>query len=455
MEEKEKSIDELIKLIKSNQSLSDNDYKMLQKHLDPKQHEVNNKSARPDRELKEVYEDPDTGKEKIRTSGFYKVNRITHDRIAYIINKAVAFACGNPLEVSYSGDNVDAVREEIEAVMAANKESSLNRRFCRALFTFREAAEIWYLEEDGNIRCHIVSPMYGDTLYPIVDRKRKMQGFAYSNKFMQDGVEVEELVYYTRESTRVFHCIKGDWSEVEQEKPKPNIWGKIPVCYTNQEEADFEGVLPSIYRLERSSSNLADSVDDNAFPDKLFKGDFKGQIETPGKGGKYTANGDADIKVVESAQGSNLIKLDLEENKSIVNTLSQTPDLSLENLKGLGIQSGAAMDRLFIDARLKVEDKREYLDEHFTRRYNIVKAMVCKKRSIDPDSIQIEVSVTPYVPTDYYAEIEKILALRSFMPQRYVIGEFKKRLDPSIDVDEIMQWIEEEQKFEYGGSLME
>ena len=49
MEEKEKSIDELIKLIKSNQSLSDNDYKMLQKHLDPKQHEVNNKSARPDR----------------------------------------------------------------------------------------------------------------------------------------------------------------------------------------------------------------------------------------------------------------------------------------------------------------------------------------------------------------------------------------------------------------------
>ena len=150
-----------------------------------------------------------------------------------------------------------------------------------------------------------------------------------------------------------------------------------------------------------------------------------------------------------------MIELDINENKSIVNSLSQTPDLSLENLKGLGIQSGAAMDRLFMDARLKVEDKREYLDEHYTRRYNIVKAMVCKKRGVSPDSIQIEVSVIPYIPSDYYAEIEKILALRSFMPQRYVIGEFKKRLDPSIDIDEIMQWIEEEKKFEYGGSLIE
>lgn len=453
MEEKEKSIEELIKLIKANQSLSDDDYKMLQKHLDPKQHEVNNKSARPDRELKEVIEDPDTGKQDERTKGIYKVNRITHDRIKYIVNKAVAFACGNPLEVSYSGNNVDSIREEIEEVMTANKESSLNRRFCRALFTFREAAEIWYLEEDGNIRCHIVSPMYGDTLYPIIDRRRKMQGFAYSNKFTQDGVEIEELAFYTRKATRVFQCVGGNWSEVD--KPIPNIWEKIPACYANQEEADFEGVMPSIYRLERSASNLADSVDDNAFPDKLFKGDFKGQIETPGKGGKYQADGEADIKVVESAQGSNLIEFDMKENKSIVNSLSQTPDLSLENLKGLGIQSGAAMDRLFIDARLKVEDKREYLDEHYTRRYNIVKTMVCKKRGVNPDSIQIGVNVIPYVPTDYYAEIEKILALRSFMPQRYVIEEFKKRINPSIDVDEIMQWIEEEKKFEFGGSLME
>lgn len=453
MEEKEKTIDELIKLIKSHQSLSDEDYQELQKHLDPKQHEVNNKTTRPDRELKEVYEDESTGEDKVRTKGAHKVNRITQDRIKYIVNKAVAFACGNPLEVNYSGNNVDSIRDEMEEVMTANKESSLNRRFCRSLFTFREAAEIWYLEEDGNIRCHIVSPMYGDTLYPIVDRRRKMQGFAYSNKFTQDDVEIEELVFYNRESTRVFQCIGGKWSEVD--KPIPNIWGKIPVCYTNQEEADFEGVMPSIYRLERSASNLADSVDDNAFPDKLFKGNFAGQIETPGQGGKYQADGEADIKVVESAQGSNLIELDINENKSIVNSLSQTPDLSLENLKGLGIQSGAAMDRLFIDARLKVEDKREYLDEHYTRRYNIVKAMVCKKRGIDPDSIQIEVSVIPYIPSDYYAEIEKILALRSIMPQRYVIEEFKKRIDPSIDVDEIMQWIEEEKKFEFGGSLME
>ena len=100
MEEKEKTIDELIKLIKSHQSLSDDDYKALQKHLDPKQHEVNNKSVRPDRELKEVYEDEETGEDRVRTKGIHKVNRITQNRVKYIVNKAVAFACGNPLEVS-------------------------------------------------------------------------------------------------------------------------------------------------------------------------------------------------------------------------------------------------------------------------------------------------------------------------------------------------------------------
>ena len=440
-----------VKRIQGWQVTTNSVIEYLQECYNVESHPVMNESLRPNRELKTIIVDEETGESKEEFTGVHMVNRIVAPIAKDIVDKAVAFACGNPLDVSYEG-GTDEQLATIQRVMNRNKEMSLNRKFCRALFGFRESAEIWYFDDESKIRCYIVSPMYGHTLYPEIDRFGKMQSFAYQVGYKnEDGEDVQEITHYTRNEIIVYRQSTSGWEEVEKKK---NLLKKIPVAYINQGRADYEDVVRAMNRYELSSSNLSDSVDDNAYPERIYSGVFKGQVETPGQGGKYTTEGEGDIKVVEASQGTGLIDADLKNVKEIIAKYSQTPDLSFENLKGLGGVSGQTLKRLLTDAYLKVQSKREYLDIHYTRRYNIVKAMVDFVNKTTSHDLIINVEVVPYIPQDVDADVDRLNKISLFMPKRYVIAEYKKLVDPSIDVDQVMKWVEEESQFEFGGSLM-
>lgn len=446
-------INKTVEQIKARRSLSQEDFDKLLKCLELNKHDVNNKNIFQDYELKERYQNKDTGDLESKFAGMHYVTRLPNPVARLIINSAVSHVTGNPLDVSYS-EGHDKLVEEIESVMITNKQQSLNAKVCRAMFAFREVAEIWYLdEEDKKIRCHIASPLYGDTLYPEIDRLGRMQSFAYSNTFTnEEGDEVEELVHYTAKETTVYQKTNKDWEIIGE--PIPNIWGKIPVVYHNQDKADFEDVIPYIYRLGQSNSDLSESVRNTAYPDKILTGDFMGVTQTPGRGGLYQTNGDADIKIAESVQGSNLIELEGKTLEEAIYTYTQTPNLSQSNVLKIGNLSGEAIKRLYTPAILKVQTKREYLDPYFIRRYNVVKTMVAWDLNMNADDLTIEVKVVPYYPKDIDADIDRLIKMSAFMPKRYIVEEFKRLINPSIDVDEVMEWFKEDQDFDFGGSLM-
>lgn len=449
MEKKEVlSIETQIEFIKSYQSVSDDDVKMLSEAYNVEEHQIFNRPKR----IPTITEKNEHG-EVVTKDGIPRdVTKIGIPLVDEIVEKAVSFACGNPLNVEYEGGS-EAHIEAIRQVVHANKEMSLNRRMCRALFAFREVAEIWYIDEDGDIRVHLVSPMFGDVLYPIIDRRRKMVGFSYSNTFTENKEEIEELVYYTKEETIVYQSRNGKWEIVEG---KENPYQKITVVYTSQGKADYEKVLPSVYRLETATSNLGDSVDDTAYPDKVIIGQILGITSKPGESNQYEIDGDGDVKYVESEQGTDLIRLDLETNESIVRKQTQTPDISLDSLKGMGNGlSGETLRRMLTDPLLKVQNKKEYLDEHYQRRYNVINAMVSFTKGFDAKSLNIYCEVIPYLPEDRDSEIDFIRKMIGLMPIKYIIKQFKERIDSSIDEEDIMSWILEEKKFEYGGSLMD
>lgn len=442
-----------VEKILARRSLLEEDFNKLKSCLDLELHPVCNKGVFQDYELKEKYQEEKTLEIKSRTIGMHKVTRLPNPVTRLIVSSAVAHTTGNALDVTYSEDNAQLIKK-IEEVVRANKEQSLNANVCESMFAFREVAEIWYLDEESkDIRCHIVSPLYGDTLYPEIDRLGRMQSFAYSNSFTdENGDEVTELVHYTAKETTIYQRANKskDWAIVNT---IPNIWGKIPVVYHNQGKADYEDVISHIYRLGQSDSDLSESVRNTAYPDKILTGTFLGVTQTPGRGGVYQTNGEADIKIAESAQGSNLIELEGKRLEEAIYTYTQTPNLSQSNVLKIGALSGEAIKRLYTPAILKVLDKRKYLDTYFTRRYNIVKMMVCKKYSIK-DNISIEVEVTPYYPKDLDADIDRLIKMSAFMPKRYIVEEFKRLVNPSIDVDEVMKWFKEESSFTFGGSLM-
>ena len=73
------------------------------------------------------------------------------------------------------------------------------------------------------------------------------------------------------------------------------------------------------------------------------------------------------------SQAPEAVKLEIDTLLRMIYTRSQTPDISFENVKSLGGVSGVALELLFMDSHLKVQEKREIFDEYLQRRINIVK----------------------------------------------------------------------------------
>lgn len=103
----------------------------------------------------------------------------------------------------------------------------------------------------------------------------------------------------------------------------------------------------------------------------------------------------------------------------MIYTLSQTPDVSFDNMKGVGAVSGTALKTLFTDAHLKVQDHREVLDEHLSRRTSVVGSYITL---LEPDmkkgveEIHVEQKIVPYFSTDENSELNSLLSANGNKP---------------------------------------
>jgi len=75
----------------------------------------------------------------------------------------------------------------------------------------------------------------------------------------------------------------------------------------------------------------------------------------------------------------------------------------------LGTLSGIALKLLFMDAHLKVQDKREIFDEYLQRRVNIIKAFIgkfCNQLEVHCSEFEIEPEIIPYIITSEIDEVK-------------------------------------------------
>ena len=97
------------------------------------------------------------------------------------------------------------------------------------------------------------------------------------------------------------------------------------------------------------------------------------------------------------------IKMEIDNLFKIILTYTQTPDISFESVKGIGAISGIALKLLFMDAHLKVLDKREIFDPYLKRRINIIKAFIAMMNTSAAGTakkLKIEAEITPYLIQD-------------------------------------------------------
>jgi SPP1 family phage portal protein len=460
-----KVIDEL----KSKRYIDLPNVELSKKGLNPKEHDVCNRIKRPDKKIKIDPDDPDYYPENetvlnvtagaARQSG-YRLEPVARVALAIqklIVKRAVSFIFGNPVELDATpeNDNEKIVMKALKRVMYDVKERSFNRRVARELFSSTEVAEVWYpiqkensiygFDSNFKLRCGIFSPMRGDTLYPYFDETGDMVAFSRAFSIKDHN---QKTTSYFETYTDKFHFLwalsDGGYTLVDG-YPAENAIGKIPVIYGHQQHVEWEDVQNLIDRLEKLLSNFADTNDYFASPKIFVKGELKGFAKKGESGAIIQADGEADAKYLSWDNAPEAVKLEIETLLRMIYTITQTPDISFEAVKGLGAISGIALKLLFMDAHLKVADHQEVFDEYLQRRINVVKAYIGKfntKLATDAENLFVEPVITPYIIRDEAAELKiwsDANGGNAVMSQKASFQKAGMTQDPDSDYDQYLK----------------
>ena len=447
------------------------------KALNPKLHDIMDPVVRPDKMVNVDPDSPEYGSTRsimVNQDGTiperYRIERVARIALALqklVVNRAVGITFGNNVKYK-STPETDGERNLAKAianVLKDNKEPSLNRNVARQIYGLTEVAERWYVVEgkdehkmySGNptklkIKVQVFSPKYGDILYPYFDDDRNLTAFSrqYSRK-NADGVSTTYFETYTAESfylwgSKTEGTSKGNWTMMEG-YPKPNPYGKIPVIYGCQDEPEYADVQSLIDRLEKLLSNFADTNDYFASPKITVKGHVNSFCKKGEAGAIMELDPDAEINYLSWDQAPASVKTEFDNLMRLIHTITQTPDLSWDSVKGLNV-SGVALKLMFMDAVLKVKDKEEIWIEYLTRRINLLKVML---DAVDVnafgDAIQnlfVEPEIVPYIVLD---EMERTNIELAMVGNKQLKSRRSAMVSLGIDnVDTELETIEKEEE---------
>jgi len=409
------------------------DYEELKKQWDPKQHDVFDHAIRPDKTVKRVTGKDSQGKDTYTTS-LEKVNRIAVPFQRIIVNRAVGFLLGNPVRVKRYMDeknkNQQVLADMVDITLKDNKTKYFDRELARTVKRECEAAELWYQVEDETfwkktvknslvkfkMRVQLLSPGNGDILYPYFDETDKLTAFSREFKVKEGDKSITHFDTWT-ETKIIRRAYREEWI-IEEAK---NLLGKIPVIYYAQEEPEWYSVQPMIDRFEKKASNFGDTNDYFGAPMVKTRGKVLSLPEknSSGKTIQLDENGDADYMSWDQSPESE--KLEFELLEKMIYAMSQTPNISFEQLKDIGGDlSGFAIKLMFTDAHLKAENDIELFGEMFQRRLNLLKhilgAVINTSLSAEVDNLELEPEFTPYLPKNVKEIIETLSTARGNKP---------------------------------------
>jgi SPP1 family phage portal protein len=368
---------------------------------DPKLHAVHSTTLRP---WKMVNSDDENGNS---TTTAEDVNRISMPIQKQIVGRAATFLCGNPVELdTLPVADLQPVEAQLlqilEKMWRDNKLDYETKTIAKILFSETEVAELWFFEDaptdywrgtpnasvpalnatgkavngeaQSRVRMKILANSKGDTMTPLWNSVGDMIAFVREYNTVQDGKEIPHFDLYLENQT-IKWTRNGDNTLNWSKETFSNPIKKLPIIYYCQDRTEWYDVQEMIERLEELYSNLADTNDYNGSPIVLVHGTVKG----------FSAKGEQG-KVLELDEGANAeyltwpsapesIKLEIEQLLAAIYDLTDTPNISFDQVKGLGAFSGIALRMIFMAAHMKASDHEETVGKSLQRRLNLLKAM--------------------------------------------------------------------------------
>lgn len=364
---------EKLKKGRLRQAANGENYAVFKKQYNPETHDVTDTRIRPDKFIK-----TDSGTQVV------KVERISLALQKLIVKRAVAFLFGN--EPTLTADLQNDVLDSVNAVFRDVKINTINRRVAKYMMSNREVAEYWYVTEEEQpskrygfvspirLHCAVFAPEKGDALYPYFDDNGNLIAFSREYTTARDTAETTTFFETYTDAAIYKWQISGKNFEPVPGFPVANPIGKIPIIYGEQEKVEWADVQKLIDRLETLLSNFADTNDYHASPKILVTGQILEWAKKGESGAVIQMADGGNAQYLSWSQAPEAVKLEIDTLLRMIYTISQTPDISFENVKSLGGVSGVALELLFMDSHLKVQEKREIFDEYLQRRINVVKS---------------------------------------------------------------------------------
>jgi SPP1 family phage portal protein len=353
-----------------------------------------------------------------------------------IVRRAAQFLCGNPIEIEAKTEKdslEDQFIQTIKKTWDDNKLDYDSKTLAKLMMSETEAAELWFFEEaapnywkgtpneQGNIklrmRMKILANKYKDTLYPVYNATGDMIAFARGYQTRLGDQLIEHLDVYSEDARYLLTQDNSKWNLVREDEPS----GKIPAIYYAQEDVEWVDVQWMIERIETLLSKLADTNDYFAHPVLGLEADDVNQVEWPEK--------DASGKAVLLKNGAKAgyivwdvtpdsIKLELLQLRSAIMDMTDTPDISFDQVKGLGTYSGIALTMIFSGAHMKASEKEEIFGKGIQRRLNFLKVAhaVINTKFEAAVPLSIKPRFTYYVPKDTVEETNTLIAANGGKP---------------------------------------
>lgn len=361
-------------------------------------------------------------------------------RITYAAEKIATRRMGQmcftiPVQRTYDYDKNNEVQkkiaEAIEKVYETVRINGVNSNRMRAYFAACEVCTIWYNDERNEshsvygfetkhkLRCRSYSPMNGQMshiseakLYPLFDEYDDMiaMSIEYSRK---NGTKTETyLECYT--SDTVYKWRESD-GETEQLPTTKVAIGKIQCVYLNRTEPIYAEVGNNRNEIEFATSRQSDIIRKNSAPIVTVVGDFQNDKEKPtadqAREVYHLKNGGA-VNTTSSAISPDNTKYFVGQLKSQIEEVTQLPNLSLENIKGISAISGEARKTLLTDAHMKVGEESHDMVWAFDRESNIIKAFLKQMNKAwkdEVDKVGVKHHIIPFVQNDEALKSKKLL----------------------------------------------
>lgn len=361
-----------------------------------------------------------------------KENGEKSSRIAIGLDKLLAsrfnqFTFAIPVKREYnkpSNDTQTAIISAIEKIYENAHIDTMNFKRGIAYYAACEMFTIWYTVKRENtiygfpckykLKCKTFSPMDRVCLYPIIDELDDMiaMSFEYDKK-VSDTKTITIFETYTEDRHFVWEKDNqgNSWEEKTAhikedgtvESGEQIIINKIPGVYLWRPFPVYDGLGGIRHELEYSLSRNGNVISYNSAPIVKVKGGIIGKEKKGESSRIWRVESDGDISYVSWNQSQDAVINQTNTLLKLYWMLSQMPDISFDNMKGLGNIGYDARQTLFTEARLKITEESGAWKECFEREFNVIKAFLKQMNQSwanEIDNITCKHIITPYVPED-------------------------------------------------------